>query len=91
LGPTLEILPEKLEEFGALAAEMIAATEPDPGALSYEWKLSLDETACHVYERYADSAAVIRHCQSLGRLVERLMTICRPIRCPGFVGAPAMR
>jgi quinol monooxygenase YgiN len=51
-----------------LMNEMIAATEADePGVLSYEWSVNEDKTVCHLYERYADSAATMVHMSSFGQ------------------------
>jgi quinol monooxygenase YgiN len=55
------IRPGQLEAFKALMDEMVASTKAEPGALNYEWFISEDSTMCHIYERYADSAAVMAH------------------------------
>jgi len=62
----LEINAGKLEEFKALAEEMAAATRDEEGALAYEWFLSDDSQTCHIYERYADSAATLIHLGNFG-------------------------
>ena len=72
------ILPGKLDSFCAVARDLIAATEPEAGALSYEYKLSNDGTACHIYERYKDSAAVLAHVESFCHFAEGFMQACRP-------------
>jgi quinol monooxygenase YgiN len=84
----VQILPGKLEEFRAVARDLIAATESEEGALSYEWKLSIDETVCHIYERYKDSEAVIAHVRAFGAFGERFMQACHPIRCQ-VCGSPS--
>jgi len=55
-----------LEEFRALADEMIAATATEDGALCYEWYVSEDGSTCHIIERYADSAAMMVHLGNFG-------------------------
>jgi quinol monooxygenase YgiN len=51
----------QLDAFEELMGEMVAATRDEPGALAYEWFVSDDGTAVHLYERYADSDAAITH------------------------------
>jgi quinol monooxygenase YgiN len=41
--------------------DMVESTKAEPGALNYEWFISEDGTSCHIYERYADSAAAMVH------------------------------
>jgi quinol monooxygenase YgiN len=62
------IKPGELNNFKALMNEMVdACRENEPDALIYEWSISKDEKQCHIYERYADSAAALNH---LSRFVE---------------------
>jgi quinol monooxygenase YgiN len=39
--------------------------------LNYEWFISEDSTTCHIYERYADSAAVMTHMGNFAAFGER--------------------
>ena len=55
-----------LDDARALVSEMVAATRDEPGALIYEYFVSDDGTSCHIYERYADSAAVMTHLGNFG-------------------------
>ena len=66
--------------FEALMGDMVTATQADePGALAYEWYVSADKTSCHVYERYADSAAVMVHLGNFGaKFGARFMEILTP-------------
>ena len=74
------ILPDQLENFRAVARDLIASTEPEPGTLNYEWTLSADETACHIYERYQNSDALVAHVRGFGSFAERFLQACRPTR-----------
>ncbi len=58
----VDVRDGRLEDFRALMGEMVGATEAnEAGTLVYEWFLSDDGSACHIHERYADSAAVMTH------------------------------
>lgn len=64
----IEIKPGELENFKALAGEAAAATKAnEPDTLNYEWFITEDQTTCHIYERYADSAATMKHLESFGK------------------------
>jgi quinol monooxygenase YgiN len=68
----LAIKPGQLDAFKALMNDMVKATKAnEPGALNYEWFISEDGTKCHVYERYADSAAVMVHMGNFASFGER--------------------
>ena len=73
----------KLEELKSLMQEMSEATKADePGALNYEWSLSEDGTVCHIFERYADSAATMVHMGNFGKkFAGRFMGALKPFRC----------
>ncbi len=53
--------PARVDEFKALAAEMLDITKGDPGALQYDWYMSDDNTRCVLRETYADSDALLAH------------------------------
>ena len=46
----LAVKPGQLESFRALMEEMVAWTRQDPGALAYQWFVTDDGTAVHIYE-----------------------------------------
>lgn len=62
--------------------EMVTATQSnEPGAQSYEWFVRDDSKTCHIYERYADSAAVMTHLGNFGaRFAERFLDAVEPTR-----------
>ena len=72
----------QLDAFKSLMEEMVTATQADePGALNYEWFFSADETQCHIYERYADSAATMVHLGNFGtKFAGRFMESVTPTR-----------
>lgn len=66
------IRPGQMEAFKALMNDMVGATKAnEPGALNYEWFIGEDGTTCHIYERYADSAAVMAHMATFATFGER--------------------
>jgi quinol monooxygenase YgiN len=70
----LTIKPGELESFRALIGELVAATQAnEPNTLCYEYFVSPDGKQCHIYERYADSAAVMTHMQNFAAFAERFM------------------
>lgn len=65
-----------------LMAEMVAAAQAsEPGTLDYEWSTSADGRRCHIFERYADSAAVLTHLGAFGeKFAGRFMEVLKPVR-----------
>ena len=86
----LSLTPGHEPEFTVLMTEMVAATSAnEAGALSYEWSLSTDGTTCHVFERYADSAAVLAHLVTFGeKFAGRFLEMLTPVRCVVY-GSPS--
>ena len=78
----LEIKQGELDNFKALMNEMVEATRAnEPGTMNYEWFIGADESSCHLYERYADSAATMTHLGSFGQnFAERFMAAVTPTR-----------
>lgn len=63
----LDILEGRENDLRRLAAEMISSTNVnEPGTLAYEWSISADGKRCHIFERYADSAALLAHAATFG-------------------------
>ena len=68
-----------LDDARELTKEMISATLEEPGTETYEWFLSDDGKSCHIYERYADSEAVLAHLGNFGsNFAERFLTCFEP-------------
>ena len=65
----------QLDNLKALMTEMVEATKRDePGALNYEWFIADDGNSLHLYERYADSGAVMVHRGNFGqKFVEQFL------------------
>lgn len=69
----------RLDDFRSLMNEMVESTQMEAGTLSYEWFLSEDDTECHIYERYADSDAVMVHLGNFGpKFASRFMESVEP-------------
>ena len=78
----LTIQSGRSNDLGALMTEMVTATKAnEPGTLAYEWNTSADGTLCHLYERYADSAAAMIHIATFGAtFAGRFLDILQPVR-----------
>ena len=74
----LTISDGALEVFEALAREMTAGSEKEPGTLGYEWFFSADRKRCRLLERYVDKAAVEAHFTGpvVGEFVPRMASFC---------------
>lgn len=69
----------QLDTFRSLMKEMVESTLAETGTLTYEWFLSEDGTMCHLYERYADSAAALVHLGNFGsKFAERFLGCVEP-------------
>jgi quinol monooxygenase YgiN len=64
----------------SLIEEMVSSTRAnEPGTLDYQWSTSADGTACHIFERYSDSGAVMVHLANFGeQFAGRFMEILAP-------------
>lgn len=69
----------RLKEFRSLMHEMVKSTRMESGTLAYEWFLSEDKNTCHLYERYADSDAVMAHLGNFGpKFASRFLEYVEP-------------
>ena len=57
----VSIQPRQMEEFRGLMKAMVESARGETDTLSYDWTLSEDSKTCHIFERYADNAAVVLH------------------------------
>ena len=58
----LEVKPGQVEDLESVARDMVSVARKDePGTLNYEYFLSDDRTTCHIYERYVNPEALLRH------------------------------
>ncbi len=73
----LAVRPGRLNDLRSLMQDMVdAARTNEPGTLNYEWNVSDDGRACHIYVRYQDSTAVMTHMQAFGtRFTARFMEL----------------
>ena len=85
----LRVKEGRSDELRALMEEMVSNTHAhEPGTQYYEWFMTADGSQCHLYERYADSAAALVHCHTFGaRFAERFMSLLTPTRCTVY-GSP---
>ena len=82
------IKPGQLDNFKSLLDELVQSTSNEPNTLAYEWFLGEDNTSCHVYERYADSAATMVHLGTFGeKFAERYLSMVDIVRFTVY-GAP---
>jgi len=68
------IKPGQLNAFKGLVEELVQSTRNEPQTVTYEYFLSADQASCHLYERYADSAAALTHLGTFGeKFAERFL------------------
>ena len=86
----LNVKPGSEKVLRALMNEMVTATRTnEAGTLNYEWSLSADGSVCHLYERYADSAATMTHLATFGaKFASRFLEVLKPVRLTVY-GAPS--
>ena len=77
---TMNINDGKLNDFKTLMNEMVEATKThETGALSYEWYFNDAGTECQIFEKYADSSAVMTHLGAFGEnFAGRFMSLVSP-------------
>lgn len=70
------------DDFEAVMREMVAATKAnEPDTKNYEWYISGDGKQVHIYERYANSAAVLTHLTTFReKFAARLLATADPTR-----------
>jgi quinol monooxygenase YgiN len=77
----LAVNPGQFDAVWALMEEMVASTRAEPGALGYAWFVGEENRTVALYERYADSAAVLAHMATFGeRFAPRFLAAMAPSR-----------
>jgi len=81
----LEVQSGQVDELRSVMEEMVRVTQADePGTLNYEWFLVADGSACHIFERYADSAAAVVHSQTFPPELGERAQAFRPTRLTAY-------
>ena len=81
----LAVNPGQFDAVWALMEEMVASTRSEPGALSYAWFVGEENRTVALYERYADSAAVLVHMATFGeKFAPRFLAAMTPTRLTVF-------
>jgi quinol monooxygenase YgiN len=55
------VKPGQLDALKELMQEMVEGTSTEPTTRNYEWYISDDDGTLHLYEKYADSDAMVAH------------------------------
>ena len=77
----LAVKPGQLDSFKELMEEMVAGTSSEPQTLNYEWYISDDDGTVHIFEKYADSEAMITHVNGfMGKWAGRFLECVDPTR-----------
>jgi quinol monooxygenase YgiN len=78
----LEIYDGKFAEFEAIAKQMVAESEQEPGTLGYHFVLSADRKRCRLVEGYADQAAITAHFEgpALHQHIQQVLQVALSIR-----------
>ena len=80
----LALDPNQVDDVRAVMRDMAELTKAEAGTLNYEWFVSDDGTACHIYERYADADAALVHSASFPEELMRRSQAFRPTRLTGY-------
>lgn len=77
----LAVKPGRLDSFKQLMDEMVAGTSTEPETLNYEWYISGDGETVHIFEKYANSDAMIVHVNGfMEKWAARFMESVNPTR-----------
>lgn len=71
-----DIDPKQLDEFKAVAGEVLAIVRTEEGTLQSDWFFDESEGTCRVLSRYADQDAMMAHFANVLPLLERLTSLC---------------
>ena len=77
-----DIYDGKFAEFEAIAKQMVAESEQEPGTLGYHFVLSADRKRCRLIEGYADQAAITAHFEApfVHQHIQDLIQVSLPSR-----------
>ena len=84
----LDVHAGGLEKLRVLMREMVEAAGREPGTMNYEWSISGDGRACHIYVRYRDCAAVMDHMAGWDMKFSRRFAALASITRMSVYGAP---
>ena len=78
----IDVHEGKFHEFEAIARQMVAVSEREPGTLAYHFLMSADRKRCRLVEGYADQAAVTAHFNgpAVQEWVPKLVQVATPTR-----------
>ena len=77
----LAVKPGRLDSFKQLMDEMVTGTSEEPETLNYEWYISGDDGTVHIFEKYANSEAMIVHVNGfMEKWAARFMECVDPTR-----------
>ena len=77
----LEVKPGQVDDLKAVARDIVSVARKDePGTLNYEYFLSQDGTTCHIYERYVNPEAHLRHGLTVSEELNKRGRAFRPVR-----------
>lgn len=74
---TLSLDPENFPAFEALVAEIVEATQQEPGTLIYEYSVNADRTVAHILERYRADAVVSHVDHTFAPFAERFLDLVK--------------
>jgi len=61
------------EAFEKVMQDLIEASQQEKGTLNYEWSISENGNAIHIYERYVNVAAAAEHMGNFSAYAERFL------------------
>lgn len=78
----LDIHEGKLAEFEAIARNMVAVSEQEPGTLAYHFLLSGDRKRCRLIEGYTGADAITAHFSgpAVQKFVPQMLQVSTPVR-----------
>lgn len=70
-----KLKPGQRRAYEALMNEMMTEVIQEPGTTHYEWTIADDGETIHVYERYANAEAAVKHLATWSRFAESYMAL----------------